>query len=318
LPASTPLRILFAGTPDFAAQIFRDLIDHHYSICAVFTQPDRPAGRGRKLTPSPVKQLAIEHDLPVHQPLSLRDPQVQQCIAEYQADIMIVVAYGLILPIEVLALPRYGCFNVHGSLLPRWRGAAPIQHSILAGDSTTGVTIMQMDAGLDTGDMLVKRQLSLEGRENSATLHDQLAQLGGCALREALTQLQQQQLHPIKQDEQLANYAHKISKQDALLDWEQPAVVLDRQVRAYHPWPVSYFQHQGQHYRVWQAKPIALEQTYPPGYIVEISDAGLVVATATGGLLIEVLQRPGGKALPIANLRNAGQFALSTGTQLQP
>lgn len=313
---SKPLRIIFAGTPAFAAQHLDHLITQSYQVVAVFTQPDRPAGRGRKPVASPVKQLADQHQLPVYQPNSLKEAQTQQQIAELNADLMIVVAYGLLLPKAVLELPRYGCFNVHASLLPRWRGAAPIQHSILAGDQESGISIMQMDIGLDTGDVLVEQRLTLANDETSASLHDKLADLGCQALDTALQQLSTDTLQPTAQDNAQACYAHKISKAQAQLDWQQPAQQLERQVRAYTPWPISYFKYQQQSYRVWAAQVVKLETAHTPGEILAGDEQSLVIACGQDALSIQTLQRPGGKPLPIAQLRNASNFPLQPGLQL--
>ncbi len=238
---SAPLKIIFAGTPDFAARHLDALLASEHQVVGVFTQPDRPAGRGNKLTPSPVKTLAQSRDIPVFQPKSLRPAENQHLVADLEADVMVVVAYGLILPQAVLTMPRLGCINVHGSLLPRWRGAAPIQRALWAGDSETGVTIMQMDVGLDTGDMLHKLNCPITAQDTSATLYDKLAQLGPQGLLETLSQLADGRAQPEKQDDALANYAEKLSKEEARLNWQLPAAQLERCIRAFNPWPVSYF-----------------------------------------------------------------------------
>ncbi|MGB2324877.1 MAG: methionyl-tRNA formyltransferase, partial [Pseudomonadales bacterium] len=236
--SNQPLRIIFAGTPEFAAQHLQALVDSEHQILAVYSQPDRPAGRGRKLTASPVKQLAVAHNIDVQQPLSLKDAEAQAHLAAYKADIMIVVAYGLLLPEAVLNTPRLGCINVHASLLPRWRGAAPIQRALLAGDKDTGVTIMQMEAGLDTGPMLLKQHIAITATDTSASLHDKLATCGSSSLVEALQQITT--LTSETQDDSQANYANKLTKDEGLIDWQTPATAISRQVRGLNPWPVAY------------------------------------------------------------------------------
>ena len=232
---SKTLRIIFAGTPDFAARHLDALLSSGHQVVGVFTQPDRPAGRGKKLMPSPVKVLAEEQGLPVFQPASLRPQENQQLVADLNADVMVVVAYGLILPKAVLDMPRLGCINVHGSLLPRWRGAAPIQRSLWAGDAETGVTIMKMDVGLDTGDMLYKLACPITSDDTSATLYDKLADLGPQGLIETLQQLADNTAKPEVQDDALATYAEKLSKEEARLDWSLSAAQLERYIRAFNP-----------------------------------------------------------------------------------
>ncbi|RKZ96443.1 MAG: methionyl-tRNA formyltransferase, partial [Gammaproteobacteria bacterium] len=234
------LKIIFAGTPDFAAVALQSLLDSQHEIIAVYTQPDRPAGRGRKLTASPVKALALEHDIPVYQPVSLKDEAAQQELIELQADIMIVVAYGLILPEIILAAPQYGCLNIHASILPRWRGAAPIQRAILAGDQATGVTIMQMDKGLDTGDMLLINRCAINPGDTASSLHDQLALMGGTAIMQTLADIEAHRLQPQAQDDTQATYAHKLDKQEAQIDWHQDADDIVRKIQAFNSWPVAY------------------------------------------------------------------------------
>lgn len=277
-----PLKIIFAGTPDFAARHLQALLTSEHEVIAVYTQPDRPAGRGQKLTPSPVKSLALEHQIPVYQPKSLRKEEAQQELAALGADIMVVVAYGLILPKVVLDTPRLGCINVHGSILPRWRGAAPIQRALWAGDTETGVTIMQMDVGLDTGDMLLKTHLPIEDDDTSASLYEKLAGQGPAALLDALAALSEGTLSAEKQDEALANYAEKLSKEEARLDFAKPAKNLWQEVRAFNPWPVSYFEHQGQTIKVWQTSVLAEPSTKASGTIVAAGKQGIDIATADG------------------------------------
>ncbi|QIR13090.1 methionyl-tRNA formyltransferase [Shewanella aestuarii] len=311
-----PLNIIFAGTPDFAARHLQALINSEHNICAVYTQPDRPAGRGKKLTPSPVKQLALEHAIPVLQPASLRNEDAQAELAALNADIMVVVAYGLILPKVVLDTPKLGCINVHGSILPRWRGAAPIQRALWAGDQETGVTIMQMDIGLDTGDMLLKTSLKIEDTDTSASLYEKLAQQGPDALIKALVGIADGSLKAEKQDEALANYAEKLSKEEAKLDWNKPAKQLWQEVRAFNPWPVSYFEHQQSTIKVWQVHFDVTPVTAKPGTILQADKTGISVATAQGTLVIENMQLPNKKPLAVADILNSRADWFSVGTQL--
>ena len=263
------------------------------------TQPDRPSGRGMQLKPSPVKQLAEQNGLPVLQPVSLKNAEIQQQLSAYQADLMIVAAYGLILPQVVLQIPRLGCLNIHASLLPRWRGAAPIQRAILAGDTETGITIMQMDVGLDTGDMLLKKSCPIGQKDTADTLHDKLAELGADAISEALDLLEQGKLNAVPQDNQLATYAAKLTKDEAQLDWTRAAAELERMVRGYNPFPgASSFINDTQ-IRIWQAS-LSEGMSGEPGEILAVDKNTLVVACGNGALSLEVMQRPNAKALPAA------------------
>ncbi|NKF51844.1 methionyl-tRNA formyltransferase [Shewanella sp. WXL01] len=311
-----PLKIIFAGTPDFAARHLQALLDSEHQVVGVYTQPDRPAGRGKKLTASPVKSLAVEHDIAVYQPKSLRNAEAQAELAAINADIMVVVAYGLILPQVVLDTPRLGCINVHGSILPRWRGAAPIQRALWAGDKATGVTIMQMDIGLDTGDMLLKTHLPIEDSDTSATLYEKLAEQGPQALVEALAGLSAGTLSAEKQDESQANYAEKLSKEEAKLDWSKTATQLWQEVRAFNPWPASHFSHNEQTIKVWQAKVEQLESAAKPGTIIRADKSGIVVATGKNALVIETLQLPNKKPLSAADVLNSRADWFAAGTQL--
>ncbi|PXZ06728.1 methionyl-tRNA formyltransferase [Gilliamella apicola] len=302
---TNPLNIIFAGTPDFAATHLKALIDSSHNVIAVFSQPDRPAGRGNKLTTSPVKQLAVEHNIPVYQPTTLKTEEIQKIIADLNADIMIVVAYGLILPQAVLDIPKLGCLNVHGSLLPRWRGAAPIQRACWAGDSETGITIMQMDAGLDTGNMLYKLACPIEANDTSATLYEKLAKLGPQALLDTLTLINQGKVKPEKQQQSQATYAEKLSKQEAKLDWNLSAKQLERCVRAFNPWPVSYFEVNGEPVKVWQAQVITVEHNQPIGTILQVDKKGICIATSDGALNMTVLQPAGKKPMSAQDLLNS-------------
>lgn len=313
---SESLKIIFAGTPDFAARHLDALLTSEHQIVGVFTQPDRPAGRGNKLTSSPVKLLAQQHGLPVFQPKSLRPAESQQLVADLQADVMVVVAYGLILPQAVLDMPRLGCINVHGSLLPRWRGAAPIQRSLWAGDSETGVTIMQMDVGLDTGAMLLKLACPITAADTSATLYTRLAELGPQGLLETLTHLSKGSIQPQPQDNALATYAEKLSKEEAQLDWSLSAAQLERCIRAFNPWPVSYFYVEEQPVKVWQATVLPHQAGYQPGEVVQADKNGIQVATAEGILNIETLQPAGKKAMSAQDILNSRREWFTPGTRL--
>lgn len=303
-------RIIFAGTPDFSVPCLAALLEQGYSVCAVYTQPDRPAGRGQKLTPSPVKKLALEHDIPVYQPKSLKKAEAQAELAALNADLMIVIAYGLILPQVVLDAPRLGCINVHASLLPRWRGAAPIHRALLAGDNETGITIMQMNAGLDTGDMLLTKSCAILPSDTGQILHDRLAALGAEALLESLPQLET--LERVPQDDSLANYAHKLEKAEGTLDWNKSAVELERQVRAFNPWPMTNTELLGIKLRVWAAEAIAEACDAEPGSLVRGSKQGLDIATADGVLRLLSVQKAGGRQISVADFLNAQpEFARS-------
>jgi methionyl-tRNA formyltransferase len=303
------MRIVFAGTPEFAAQHLQALIDAGREVIAVYTQPDRPAGRGQKLMPSPVKQLALEHGIPVHQPQTLRDPAAQAELASLQADLMIVVAYGLILPQLVLDMPRLGCINSHASLLPRWRGAAPIQRAIEAGDAESGVTVMQMEAGLDTGPMLLKVSTPISADDTGGSLHDRLAELGSNAVIEAVAALEAGTLVGEVQDDSLATYAHKLNKDEARLDWTRPAVELERLVRAFHPWPICHSSLDGAAVKIHAAESGTGRGT--PGQLIGADKNGLEVACGEGSLRLTRLQLAGGKPLAFSDLFNSRreQFA---------
>ncbi|MRT44157.1 methionyl-tRNA formyltransferase [Enterobacteriaceae bacterium RIT702] len=312
---SAPLKIIFAGTPDFAARHLDALLASEHQVVGVFTQPDRPAGRGNKLTPSPVKVLAQAHDIPVFQPKSLKPEENQHLVADLQADIMVVVAYGLILPKAVLMMPRLGCINVHGSLLPRWRGAAPIQRSLWAGDTETGVTIMQMDVGLDTGDMLHKLSCPITAEDTSASLYEKLAQLGPQGMLLTLDLLASGNAKPEVQDEALVSYAEKLSKEEARLDWSLSAAQLERCIRAFNPWPMSYFMVEEQPVKVWRAT-VLPHQNKQPGEIVHADKQGIQIATADGVLNLVSLQPAGKKAMSAQDLLNSRREWFVPGTVL--
>ena len=301
-----PLKIIFAGTPEFAATALSALLGSEHQVVAVYTQPDRPAGRGRKLQPSPVKVLAEARGIEVRQPEKLRDPQDQAALAALEADLMVVVAYGLLLPQAVLDAPRLGCINIHASLLPRWRGAAPIQRAILAGDEESGVTIMQMEAGLDTGPMLHVLQTPILLDDTGGSLHDRLAELGARALMESLSGIADGSLQPQRQDDSLATYAKKLDKQESMIDWSQPAVAIDRQVRAFNPWPVAQCLFEEKIMRLWSTRP--LHDGATPGSVVSAGKAGIDVATGEKLLRIVELQMPGKRVMSAADFLNAHQI----------
>lgn len=313
---TTPLRIIFAGTPDFAARHLAALLDSPHQVIAVYSQPDRPAGRGHQLQQSPVKQLALQHDIPVYQPKSLKKAAAQQELAALNADLMVVVAYGLILPQAVLDAPRLGCINVHGSLLPRWRGAAPIQRAIWAGDAESGVTIMQMDIGLDTGAMLSKVSTPIAPDETSTSLYEKLAQTGPVALIEALAQLEELQAKAQPQQDELANYAEKLSKEEALLDFNKPAVALEREIRAFNPWPVSYLQLGNQQLKIWRA--VTEPGSGTPGQVVRVDKKGIAIQTSDGVLMITELQPAGKKAMKVVDFLNGRADWFQAGQLLSP
>ncbi|TNI21637.1 methionyl-tRNA formyltransferase [Aeromonas dhakensis] len=310
------LKLIFAGTPDFAARHLAALLSSDHEVVAVYTQPDKPAGRGQKLTASPVKELALAHDLPVYQPASLRKEEAQAELAALGADLMVVVAYGLILPKVVLDTPRLGCINVHGSLLPRWRGAAPIQRSIWAGDAETGVTIMQMDVGLDTGAMIHKVSCPIAADETSASLYDKLAELGPQALVDTINAMAAGNIAAEAQDDALANYAEKLSKEEARIDWSIEAVAIERCIRAFNPWPISWFEVADQTVKVWQAEVITQDHGQRAGTLLKADKQGIDVATGKGVLRLLTLQPPGKKAMSVTDLLNSRRDWFEPGTQL--
>lgn len=309
------LRIIYAGTPDFAVPALQTLIHSPHDVVAVYTQPDRPAGRGRKIKFSPIKQQAIEADIPVEQPVHLKATEVQQTLRAYQADVMVVAAYGLLLPQAVLDTPTYGCLNIHGSLLPRWRGAAPIQRSIAAGDTETGITIMQMDKGLDTGNMLHKSLIPISKTDTGQTIHDALAQQGAndiITVVNRLNDLNGERLQGEVQNEHDATYAHKLTKGDAQIDWTDRADNIDYKVRAFNPWPVAYTHYHGKAMKVHYTSVKALTDTSTSddtslsevGSVINESKTGIEVRTGQGTLLIHRLQMPGKKAMNTMSFLN--------------
>jgi methionyl-tRNA formyltransferase len=301
-------RIVFAGTPDFSVAALDALHAAGHPIAAVYTQPDRPAGRGRTLTASPVKRRALDLGLTVEQPGSLKDAAAVARLAAHAPDLMVVVAYGLILPQAVLDVPRLGCLNIHASLLPRWRGAAPIQRAILAGDTLTGVTIMKMDAGLDTGPMLLTRPLEIGADEPAGHLHDRLAAVGAEAIVTAIDEWLAGRIAPVPQPAEGATYASKIRKEEAAIDWAQAADAIARQVRAFNPWPVAQTRWAGQQLRIWEARALDEAQDAAPGEVVEAAGGRLAVATGCGTLMVERLQLAGRGVLTTAEFLNANKL----------
>jgi len=298
------LRVVFAGTPEFALPCLDALLASDASCVAVYTRPDRPAGRGRHPQPSPVKQRALAAGIAIEQPESLKDAATQAQLANYAPDLIVVVAYGLILPRAVLAVPRHGCWNVHASLLPRWRGAAPIQRAILAGDAQTGVNLMQMEAGLDTGPVLLESRTAILPDDSSGRLHDRLAILGAALLSEGLQRLQNgDSLAARTQPEDGVCYAHKLDKAEALLDWRESAVVLDRKIRAFHPWPVAEAEVGGERLRIHAAEPV--DASGEPGSPVKVTRCRLAIACGTGALALLRVQRAGGKVIDATDYVNA-------------
>ncbi|MEW6989568.1 methionyl-tRNA formyltransferase [Colwelliaceae bacterium 6441] len=306
---SQPLNIIFAGTPDFAAKHLAALIQSHHNVIAVYCPPDKPAGRGKKLTACATKLLALENNIPVEQPNNFKALEDQQTLINYQADIMVVVAYGLLLPKVILDAPRLGCINVHGSILPMWRGAAPIQRAVEAGDQQTGVTIMQMDEGLDTGDMILKATCEISQEDTSATIYEKLAALGPQALLETLLSMADNTHQAEPQNNEIATYAAKLNKDEAELNWQLSAQSLHQKIRAYIPWPVAQFtftdeKNQQHRIRVWQASVIESSHQEKSGTILSVDKTGIIIATEDQALKLESLQLPGKKALACADILN--------------
>ncbi len=309
------MKIIFAGTPDFSLSSLKALIESEHEVVAVYTQPDRPKGRGRKLNPSPVKELALQHHIAVYQPLNFKAPEDIEALKALNADLMVVVAYGLILPKAILDAPQYGCFNVHASLLPKYRGASPIQAVLLHGEKETGVTIQQMNEGLDTGDILSKAVYDIQSEDNSQILHDALSELGATLLLKTITALAQGHLHPEPQDNALASYAGKIKKEDAIIDWTDEASRIVNQIRAYNPWPVAQTTIEGTALRLYKATLIdnVNGHDFSAGDIIESSAEGIKVACGQGQLLVQTLQFPGKKAMPVAAILNSKKDLFAKG-----
>ena len=311
------MRVIFAGTPDFAATHLQAILDDdRYQLVAIYTQPDRPAGRGKKITQSPVKKLALANDIQLKQPASLTDIKTQETIARLEADVLIVVAYGLILPQAVLDIPRLGCINVHGSILPKWRGAAPIQRAIEAGDRETGVTVMQMDVGLDTGPMLTTSQCTIDDKETSASLYPKLAVLGAQALINTLEKMRSGTAVGIAQDSTQSSYADKIAKQESLIDWSASVTEIERRIRAFNPFPAAYSLVNGQRIKIWLASAVSRDYPGVPGEILSADDDGLLVKCGNGALLISTIQLAGKSKLCVAEVLKSRASIFSPGTRL--
>ncbi len=309
------LRIVFAGTPVFSATCLQALLMAGLEVVAVYTQPDRPAGRGKQLQPSAVKALALAHQLPVLQPLNFRDPVDVAALAGWKPDLMVVVAYGLLLPQSVLDIPRLGCINVHASLLPRWRGAAPIERSIEAGDNKTGVTIMQMDKGLDTGDMLLECEVPITETTTGDSLREELAIVGSSALIETIHAIAESKIRPRPQDHSQATYAQKLRKEEAQIDWNLPAALLARKMRAFCSSNVCHTQLGEERIRIWEAHCMDHSHSSIPGTIIESSRKGITVACGEGALLITSLQLPNGKRMPVADHFNGRKELFAKGNR---
>lgn len=311
------LRIIFAGTPEFAAIALCALVHSEHEVIAVYTQPDRPAGRGRKLRASPVKEAAIENKIPVFQPESLKDSDAQDLLRSFNADAMIVAAYGLILPQVVLDLPRLGCLNIHASLLPRWRGAAPIQRAIAAGDTESGITIMQMNAGLDTGDILQLAPCAILEKDSGGDLHDRLADIGAKAILDTLDLLDREKINPVRQDDTLATYAHKLDKKEALIDWQNSATEIDRVIRAFNPWPVAFTYLNNKTLRIWEAQALSENSALEAGTVINYNKSGIDISCGEGTLRLLKLQPSGSKAMDVASFMNGHAKQLPVGSLLQ-
>ncbi|HSX85317.1 MAG TPA: methionyl-tRNA formyltransferase [Cellvibrio sp.] len=318
---SQDLRIIFAGTPEFAAEHLKALLGSRHQVIAVYSQPDRPAGRGKKLSTSPVKEVALAHNIPIYQPLNFKSPEILAELAALNADLMVVVAYGLILPRAVLNAPRLGCINVHASILPRWRGAAPIQRAIEAGDHETGITIMQMDVGLDTGNMLIKAFCPISADDTGGSLHDKLINIGKPALINALDQIATGTVKPQKQNDSLSNYAPKLNKEEAALNWQLSATELERKVRAFNPFPVAHTKPAGatddQRIRVWAAKASNAPTNATPGSVTGITGDGLWIACAQGQLILQQLQLPGKKSMNAGEILRGHPDLFRVGDQME-
>lgn len=310
------MRLVFAGTPDFAATALKALLETDHEVVGVYSQPDRPSGRGRKLTPSPVKQVALDAGIPVFQPQTLKTPEAREQLTALNADVMVVAAYGLILPRAILDIPRHGCLNIHASLLPRWRGAAPIQRAIAAGDRQTGITIMQMDAGLDTGDMLLKLTTPITESDTGGSLHDRLADLGGDAIIDALAGIIEGTLRPTPQDDAQACYASKLSKEEGQIDWTEDATAINRKIRAFNPWPGTYTDAGDLRIRLHESEVIDITSDRHPGTVVARSREGIDIACGLDVLRITRLQLPGSRAQSVNDLINGGKDILMPGQEL--
>ena len=301
---SENLNIIFAGTPDFAAVSFQSLIASRHNVIAVYTQPDRPAGRGQKVQSSPVKKIAQKEKIPIFQPKKLGADEIAQ-YSNLNSDVMVVSAYGLLLPKELLTIPKYGCINIHASLLPKWRGAAPIQRAIIAGDKQTGITIMQITEELDAGPILLQSKCDIHPSDTGKKLHDRLANLSSQEIIHALDCLQRNELVSKEQDAAQATYAKKLTKKEANINWQESAIEIERKIRAYNTWPVAYSYFQGQRVRIWEAKPSEMQCNKIPGTVISATNEGVEVCTGKGVLSLKLLQLSGGKIISAQDFKNA-------------
>ena len=308
MSSTKPLRVIFAGTPDFAATALSALIHNqaqaNIEVIAVYTQPDRPAGRGRQLKASPVKEVALKNNISIFQPDNFKSDDDKVTLKQLDADLMIVAAYGIILPLDVLQTPALGCINIHASILPRWRGAAPIQRAIIAGDTQTGITIMQMDEGLDTGDMLLTKECDIKNDDTGSSLHDKLAELGATAILQALDLIQTKTAQATAQDDTQACYAHKLKKEEAFINWQLSAEQIDRQIRAFNSWPVAQTHFDDKIIRIWQAKPISDETNKKYGEVIAVEKDSIIIACHQGSIAITELQLTGAKKMSVRDLLN--------------
>lgn len=307
------LNLVFAGTPAFGLPCLEALVQSSHYLKAIYTQPDRPSGRGRKMQASDVKTWALAHDKPIFQPINFKDPATVAELAALKPDVLIVIAYGLILPKTVLTIPKFGCINVHASLLPAWRGASPIQQAILHGDRISGVTIMQMDAGMDTGDMLVQAKCEVTEEDTAETLHNKLAEISVAPLLATIDALNHHQISPQKQGDEGISYAPKITKEQAEISWAAPARTISRQIRAYNPWPIAYTKMGQDILRIHQASIIQSSSGAVPGTILSMDKKGMIIAAGEDCICIEMLQFSGGKVLKVADWLNAKSKSLQTG-----
>ncbi|NLJ89512.1 MAG: methionyl-tRNA formyltransferase [Clostridiales bacterium] len=312
------MNIIFMGTPDLAATVFEKLIESDHNILAAVTQPDRPVGRGKKIKYSPVKELALEHNIPVLQPIKAREEDFIKELENYNPDLIVVAAYGQILPESILNLPKYGCINVHTSLLPKYRGASPIQWAIMNGDEKTGVTIMHMEASLDTGDIIIQEEVIIDKKETAATLHDKLAICGGNLLLEAIKLLEEGRAPRIKQDDSKATYVKTIDKSEGSIDFSEPAQVIERKIRGLNPWPSAYTFLKGQNLKVWEAQVLREDEARLsskeaiPGQIIDVSDKGLIVKTGDGYLNLLEIQLAGKKRMKVADFLRGNKVEVGT------
>lgn len=312
------MNIIFMGTPELAATVFEKLIESDHNILAAVTQPDRPVGRGKKIKYSPVKELALEHNIPVLQPIKAREEDFIKELENYNPDLIVVAAYGQILPESILNLPKYGCINVHTSLLPKYRGASPIQWAIMNGDEKTGVTIMHMEASLDTGDIIIQEEVIIDKKETAATLHDKLAICGGNLLLEAIKLLEEGRAPRIKQDDSKATYVKTIDKSEGSIDFSEPAQVIERKIRGLNPWPSAYTFLKGQNLKVWEAQVLREDEARLsskeaiPGQIIDVSDKGLIVKTGDGYLNLLEIQLAGKKRMKVADFLRGNKVEVGT------